>query len=288
MAKKILIAIVIALVGILLWQIFVPVHFNSQEEIIFSIEKGEGSRDIALNLEKQGLISWSPIFRFYVLTIGVSVNLQAGEYSLSSAMNIPEMVEKFAKGEVITIKVTIPEGFTAEQIKEKLKQFSNIQDSELASLNGREGYLFPDTYHFSYNADLEEILNTIEQNFNRKITADLKEEIESQGKSLEQIIIMASLLEKELRNKEEKELASGILWKRLRVGMALQVDVTPWTYENPGLPEAPICNPGLESIVSAVYPEESQFWYYLSTPEGETIFSKTLEEHNIAKYQYLK
>jgi len=288
MAKKILIAIVIALVGILLWQIFVPVHFNSQEEIIFSIEKGEGSRDIALNLEKQGLISWSPIFRFYVLTIGVSVNLQAGEYSLSSAMNIPEMVEKFAKGEVITIKVTIPEGFTAEQIKEKLKQFSNIQDSELASLNGREGYLFPDTYHFSYNADLEEILNTIEQNFNRKMTADLKEEIESQGKSLEQIIIMASLLEKELRNKEEKELASGILWKRLRVGMALQVDVTPWTYENPGLPEAPICNPGLESIVSAVYPEESQFWYYLSTPEGETIFSKTLEEHNIAKYQYLK
>jgi len=198
------------------------------------------------------------------------------------------MVEKFAKGEVITIKVTIPEGFTAEQIKEKLKQFSNIQDSELASLNGREGYLFPDTYHFSYNADLEEILNTIEQNFNRKMTADLKEEIESQGKSLEQIIIMASLLEKELRNKEEKELASGILWKRLRVGMALQVDVTPWTYENPGLPEAPICNPGLESIVSAVYPEESQFWYYLSTPEGETIFSKTLEEHNIAKYQYLK
>jgi len=288
MAKKILIALLATLIGFLFWQVCLPSDINSQEKVIFSIEKGEGSRDIALNLERQGLIGWAPIFRVYVLTIGVSGKQQAGEYLLSPSMNIPEMAQKFTKGEVVTLKLTIPEGFTAEQIKEKLRQFPSLSGQELSSMDEKEGYLFPDTYNFSYNTTLEEVLKTIEDNFGKKVTPDLKAEIESQGKTLDQIIVMASLLEKELKTREDKELAAGILWKRLAIGMALQVDAEMWTYANPGLPSGAICNPGLESIVAAVYPEKSEFWYYLSTPEGETIFSRTLEEHNIAKYNYLK
>jgi len=288
MVKKISITIIAFAAVVLFWQIFVPVGLNSQEEIIFSIKKGEGSRDIALNLEKQGLIGWTPVFRLYVLTVGVSGNLQAGEYLISPSMNIPEIAQKFSKGEVIKVKLTIPEGFSAEQIKERLAGFPNIAEAELALLDEKEGYLFPDTYYFSYNVTLDEALKAIEANFEKKITPELKTEIEKQGKTLEQIIIMASLLEREVRTKEEKELAAGVLWKRLKVGMALQVDAEMWTYQNRGLPPRPICNPGLESIIASVYPRESGFWYYLSTPEGETVFSETLEDHNAAKYEYLK
>jgi len=103
-----------------------------------------------------------------------------------------------------------------------------------------------------------------------------------------QVIVMASLLEKELKTKEDREIASGILWKRIKIGMPLQVDVDMWTYKNTGLPAKPICNPGLDSIKAALYPEDSPYWYYLSTPDGKIIFSKTLEEHNIAKAKYLK
>ena len=288
MVKKISITIIAFAAVVLFWQIFVPLGLNSQEEIIFSIKKGEGSRDIALNLEKQGLIAWASVFRLYVLTVGVSGNLQAGEYLISPSMNIPEIAQKFSKGEVIKVKLTIPEGFSAEQIKERLAGFPNIAEAELAFLDEKEGYLFPDTYYFSYNVTLDEALKAIEENFEKKITQELKTEIEKQGKTLEQIIIMASLLEKEVKTKEEKELAAGVLWKRLKVGMALRVDAEMWTYQNRGLPPRPVCNPGLESIIASVYPRESGFWYYLSTAEGETVFSETLEDHNAAKYEYLK
>jgi len=120
---------------------------------------------------------------------------------------------------------------------------------------------------------------------------------------------MASLLEKEVKTKEEKELVSGILWKRIESGIPLQVDATIIyitdkktnkvsyeetqinsfynTYKYRGLPKGPISNPGLDSILAALYPKESDYWYYLSTPNGQTIFSHTLEEHNIAKAKYL-
>jgi UPF0755 protein len=142
------------------------------------------------------------------------------------------------------------------------------------------------------------------------VSLEIKEEIERQGKSIFDIITMASLLEKEVRTEEDKKIVAGILWKRMEIGMPLQVDATiayitgknstriskeetkidsPYnTYKYKGLPLGPICNPGFESIFASLYYEDSDYLYYLSTPEGETIFSKTLEEHNIAKGKYLK
>lgn len=266
-------------------QINIPLNFLDEKAIIFSIEKGEGSREIALNLERQGLINWASLFRLYVLITGVSGKLQAGSYSLSSSMTIPEIAGKLSKGEIAKITITIPEGFTAEEIYQKLKDVADIDLNELKSF---EGYLFPDTYEIPYGFGGEEIISIMTENFNKKITADLRLEIARQNKELGEIVIMASLLEKEVKTKEDKELAAGVLWKRLSVGMPLQVDAAPETYQRRGLPQEPICNPGIVSILAAIYPKESSYWYYLSTPEGETIFSKTLEEHNIAKARYLK
>jgi UPF0755 protein len=284
----------------LYWGIFIPKNSENKEKI-FSVKRGEGLFEIGENLEKEGVIKNKIFFDFYVILIRKEKNLQAGKYFLSSSMNVPQIAQKIISGDIAKMKVTIPEGFTVKEIEEKL-------GIKLPGEN-LEGYLFPDTYYFPIDVSGEEVVKIMRENFEKKISP-YKEEIEKSGRSLQEIITMASLLEKEVKTKEEKEIVSGILWKRLKAGIPLQVDATityitgkkttkipledlqidsPYnTYKYKGLPPGPICNPGLESILAALYPKESDYWYYLSTPEGKTLFFKTLEEHNLAKAKYLK
>lgn len=268
--------LLISVIGFLFLMLFFPRNFSSQKEMLFTITKGEGSKDIAFNLKKDGVIWWGNLFRAYVLTRGTSNDLKAGTYWVSPSMSIFTIAEKFTSGDIAKEKITIPEGFTSEQIYELLK---NITVSDPALLAKYEGRLFPDTYIIPYGLELDKIIKIMTDNFDQK-TAGLK--ITSKD------LVMASILEKELRTEEDKEIAAGILWKRMRVGMPLQVDSAMWTYQNRGLPEFPICNPGLDSIKAALSPQDSLYWYYLSKPNGETVFSKTLEEHNIARAKYLK
>lgn len=265
-------------------EIFVPIDNSSSKEIVFSIEKGEGSRDIGYNLQTKGLIRFSPLFRIYVLTTGVSFKLQAGDYLLSPTMSMFTMVQKFTMGDVIQEKFTIIEGWNRKDIENYFAKMGRAIEIS----PDFEGYLFPDTYYIGKNVSNEEIITIMRANFEKKFNNELRQETVRQGKTIAEIIAMASLLERELQTSQDKAIASGILWKRLGIGMALQVDAQPNTYKERGLPANPIANPGLESIRAAVYPVDSPYWYYLSTPEGKTIFSKTLEEHNIAKAKYLK
>ena len=263
--------------------IFVPTNRNSSKEIVFVIEKGEGSRDIAYNLQRQEITRSGLFLRLYVLTTRVSNKLQAGDYLLSPSMSMFDMVRKFTTGEVIQEKLTIVEGWNIQDIKD----YFATKGRAIEISPDLEGYLFPDTYHIGNNASTEEIIAMMRENFEKKFNNDLKQETARQGKTIAQIVTMASLLEKEVKTPEDKKMVAGILWKRLSIGMALQVDAAPITYAVPGLPLNPIANPGLESIQAALYPTESPYWYYLSTPEGITIFSRTLGEHNIAKARYL-
>lgn len=281
----------IVLLAAILLGIFAPLDRTLSKEIVFSITKGEGSREIGYNMQKQGLIRFSPLFRVYVATTGVSLKLQAGDYLLSPAMSMFDIVQKFTTGDVIQEKFTIVEGWNTQDIKDYFaKKGRNIEISQ-----DLEGYLFPDTYHVSSGASNAEIMTMVRENFNKKFNADLRQETARQEKTIHDVVTMASLIEKEVRTMEDKQLVSGVLWKRLGIGMALQVDAAPITYQERGLPQNPIANPGLESIQAALYPTASLYWYYLSTPAGppggeasKTIFSKTLEEHNIAKAKYLK
>ncbi len=264
--------------------IFVPRDKNSTQGVVFSIKKGEGSREIGYNLQMQGIIRSSPFLRLYVLTSGVSHKLQAGDYLLSPSLSMFDMVRKFTTGNIIQQEFTIIEGWDIEDIKNYFaKKGRSIEISP-----DLEGYLFPDTYHVSSNASNEEIVAMMRTNFEKKFNNDLLQETTRQGKTIAQIVTMASLLERELQTPQDKKIAAGILFKRIQYGIPLQVDAEPTTYTYRGLPASPIANPGLESILAALYPEESPYLYYLSTPEGKTIFSKTLEEHNIAKAKYLK
>jgi UPF0755 protein len=280
-------------------EIYSPKSLIPQKKI-FSIERGERIFEIAKKLEKEGIIKNRFLFLGYAVLKGKHKKILAGKYELSASMTIPQILEKFTKGEIAKVKITIPEGFTIKDIEKKLKV--DLPD-EL------EGYLFPDTYYLPIDFKAEDLVKVMRENFNKKIAPYLPE-IERQGKSLKDVIILASLVEKEVKTKEDKEIVAGILWKRLKVKMPLQVDATityitgkkttkipledlqidsPYnTYKYLGLPPAPICNPGLESILAVIYPKETDYWYYLTTPEGKTIFSKTFLEHKIAKKKYLK
>ncbi len=167
-----------------------------------------------------------------------------------------------------------------------------------------EGFLFPDTYEFNYPVMPEEVIRKALDNFQKKVPLDLR-----QG-DFYQTMVMASILEKEVRSYKDKQVVAGILWKRLKENWPLQVDSTlnyamgdssakmhlsdlefdsPYnTYKYKGLPPGPICNPGIESIKAAVYYENTQYWYYLSAKNGKTIFSKTFSQHVAAKARYLK
>lgn len=173
-----------------------------------------------------------------------------------------------------------------------------------------EGFLFPDTYKFGKNGEIKEILEKFLDNFNAKLAPESRQEISRQNKTIGQIITMASILEKEVRTEKDMEIVSGVLWKRIESEMPLQVDASivyvtgkktgeityddlkissPFnTYLNKGLPPYPISNPGEQAIRAAIYPEQSDYWYYLSKPDGTTVFSKNYSEHQRAKNLYLR
>lgn len=299
--KKNYLIFIFFLIGIFIWsEIYLPKNFQSGEEKLFSVEKGQSLFQISQYLEKEGLIKNKFFFNLYVILKGSQKKLQAGEYFLKPSESIAKIAKKIISGDTTKIIVTIPEGFTLKQIEERL-------GLKLPGEN-LEGFLFPDTYYLPVDVTPEKVVEIMTTNFDKKM-APFKEEIEGQGKTIFEIVIMASLLEKEVKTFEDKELVSGILWKRLKNNIPLQVDATisyitgkqttrisreetqidsPYnTYKYLGLPIGPICNPGIDSIKAAIYPKNSQYWYYLSTSEGKTIFSETLEEHNLAKAKYL-
>jgi len=327
--KKVLISLIFLFLALIFYLTGRP--FQSSK--IFIVESGQSLQKISQNLKNQQFLNSRYPFYFYVLIKGKDKELKPGYYSFSPSDSFMDIADKIIEGKNLKEEITIIEGWNLMDIGEYLetkgivsraedfynqsspmaqKDFSEDFDFLKDKPKGLllEGYLFPDTYEINKGAGIEEIVRKMLDNFDQKLTSDLKDEIKKQNKTIFEIVITASLLEKEVKTKEDKELVSGILWKRLKSGIPLQVDATityitgnkttrvskedtqidsPYnTYKYLGLPLGPICNPGIESILAAIYPKDSDYWYYLSTPEGEIIFSKTLKEHNIAKAKYLK
>ncbi len=298
MKKSIFVLVVFLGAAFLLFQILIPLN-DSENTRLFHIEKGEGSKEIGMHLEEQKFIRSSIAFRFYVLATFAFHTLKAGDYELSSGMSLAEITQKIASGDIAKQTLMIIEGWNRNDIAQYLEEQGIPQGKDLAGSQyaDLEGYLFPDTYLVRKGAVLEDVITIMRETFDTKA-----------GNPSRDVVIMASLIEKEVRSREDKRMVSGILWKRLKIGIPLQVDATityltskkkvsngdmkidsPYnTYRYRGLPLGPIANPGLESIQAALDPQESPYLYYLSTPEGKTIFSRTLEEHNKAKAKYLQ
>ena len=292
------------------------------EGTAFVIEKGESLGAVAHELADQNLVVSRYLFVAYAIFTGQERNFKAGEYIIPPRPSIGGLVNIFAggKGESGDITVTVPEGTNLADLGKILSKSGlpvKTGDFLGPDMLKMEGYLFPDTYRFRPGTETKEIAQTMRDNFDGKVRQAHPTILESR---LRRTIIIASILEKEVRDARDMKLVAGIIEKRLAKNMPLEIDATvtygvcypkflagqycdvslanivdnlkvnmPYnTYRNMGLPAGPISNPGLAAIEAALNPEKSDYLYYLTAKDGTTIFSKTGAEHERARSKYLK
>ncbi len=278
---------------IVLFLLVFSLFFNSPKDFplgtIISIKEGTSLRSISKDLKTKNLIHSRALFEIFAIIFGGEKHIISGDYLFEDKLSVIEIAKRLAKGErhLAPVKVTIPEGFNLSDISKtfisKLPNFN--QDNFLAK--AKEGYLFPDTYFFLTTDGEQDVLSAMGNNFEKKISI-LKSQIMSSGKSEKDIIIMASLIEEESKGDTDRKFISGILWKRIAMGMPLQVDAASITYKMKGLPENPISNPGIKAIEAAINPVSSPYLYYLHDKDGNIHYAKTFAEHLLNKQRYLK
>ncbi|MCK5061524.1 endolytic transglycosylase MltG [Candidatus Parcubacteria bacterium] len=321
------------------WQgIYSPMS-RDESALSFVVASGERVDVIADNLYGFGLIKNKNIFKIYIWQKELGGSLQAGTYLLNTKMSIVDIAMRLSTGQTENreIIIKIIEGWTIEDIDKYLSNLNIISSQEFSSLANQktaswpfefvkpealagipinqplEGYLFPDTYRMYNDARAEDVIEKLINTFASRLTGEMINEINKQGKTIHEIITTASIIEKEVSLDKDRKIVSGILNKRLDIGMRLEVDSSinyitgkndpaarysdleidsPYnTYKYYGLPPGPICNPGLSSINAAINPVDSDYLFYLNrqdTKTKETIFSKTYDEHLRNKNKYLK
>ena len=290
---------------------------NSSDEtpLPFVVEQGQGVEEIAKNLEGVGLVRSGALFQLYASLSDLSSRLQAGEYQIPQNSNVREVAELLQHG-TFEEKLTFIEGWRREEFAEAISAKFKVQNSKLTGADflretgGLEGYLFPDTYFISTETTAEELVKMMRENFEEKVGQPELKEL-----TLDEVVILASIVEREGAAVEDKPIVAGVLFNRFLGGMALQVDATvqyalgyqeggwwkknltlgdleidsPYnTYKNPGLPPAPICNPGLASLEAVLNPAGTDYWYYISDSEGRMHFAETIEQHNENVVKYLR
>ena len=299
-AKILIAAIVFFVLAGNTWLFFLSAPKGFPSSVAIVIEKGTGLAEISNKLKKEEFIRSKYAFALYARAFNKSKKIKYGKYLFNEPVSVFALAGRLTKGEFgfKPIKVTVAEGLTAKEISELFGDFENFDKEEFwGKTINLEGYLFPDTYLFLPFAETEQIIGTMTDNFKKKA-----------GDVGKDIVIMASLIEKEVPDSDDRKIVSGILWKRLKLGMALQVDaVFPYitgsrkilsddlkidslynTYLYKGLPPGPISNPGLDAIDAARNPQETPYLYYLSGNDGKTHFAKTFAEHLRNKEKYLK
>lgn len=318
-------AFILAIFLFFCFQIYFPANPFSNSTITYVVKKGVGDEDIARDLKKLGVIRNSYFFQLYEIMSFRHSSLQAGKYNFSPRMSVYQIVKKLSTGDIVKNKITILEGWDTGDIgayletknmctkAEFLNLIKNDHSAEFEFLKdkpkdiGLEGYIFPDTYLIADGDTCQDFIGIALANLDKKVTPELKAEMAKQKKSLFDIVTMASMIEKEVKKYEDKQIVSGILWKRIAIGMPLQLDCTvnyvtgkndasarikdtkidsPYnTYKYRGLPKGPISSPGIDSIKAAIYPKKTNYLYWLS--DGVTHYSETFEEHVANKQKYL-
>jgi UPF0755 protein len=290
-----------------------------------SIERGASVMQIAAILEEQDVISNRFLFLIAARFFEKSDKLKAGTYLFTEPMSIIGVLNDLAAGRHrIELWVTIPEGLSAKRIAQILKGTSDIDTKRFLDLAsdrdyaeslgidapGLEGYLFPDTYLFKVHDKPEHIISLMVGRFKSKVDRNMLDRMKKRGRSLHEIMTMASIVEGETRVPGERARVAGVYYNRLDCGMLLQADPTiqyiipdgprrllyedlriksPYnTYRIKGLPPGPINNPGLECIEAAIDPERHGYLFFVANGRGGHTFSRTYEEHNRAVAEYRK
>ena len=279
----------------------------------FVIVSGESVEKIASDLKEKGLIKNPFFFRMVLVKEGLTAKIQAGEFILSPNLTASGIARKLTAG-FSDVQVTIPEGWRNEEIAQELSKNLTIEPSDFLTV-AKEGEMFPDTYRFKSDTTAKDAADKMFTNFQAKFDQKLKNDAAGRNLSQEEVLILASIVEREAKFSADRPIIAGILEKRLKIGMALEVDATlqyalgyskeekTWwrknltqddlnldsafnTRKNAGLPPTPICNPGLDAINAVVYPKQTDYLYYVSDKAGNMYYAQTLDEHiqNIQKY----
>lgn len=292
-----------------------PVNKNSQISKIFVIKQGEPLNAIVNNLANEDLIRNKIIFYLIVKQLGIERKIQAGDFRLSSNMSAIELAKNLTHG-TLDVWITLIEGTRKEEMAQIISKNLDIPEIEFIKL-ADEGYLFPDTYLVPRTATAETVLSIIKNNFKNKFNEELQTQAKNKKLTEKQVLILASMVEREARQQISREKVASIILKRYLANWPLQIDATvqyalgyqsaekSWwkkelteddlkidspynTYKNKGLPPEPISNPSLSSIKAVINADENTpYWYYITDDKnGVMRYSVTLEEHqnNINKY----
>ena len=310
-------------------QIIIP----PEKRMFFDVPRGASTNAIANELEKAGLIKYPQIFKIMSKVNGYDGLYKSGTHIVSRELGYEElMMVMIGKPEII--KVMIPEGLNSQQLYDQLVKGGLSNASEIKANIGKmafeydflselpdrtdpfEGYLFPDTYEFDLNAQPETIVSALLKNFSNRVTEEDYERAEELGMTMDEVIVLASIIEREAKDEEDRFLVSGVFHNRLKSGdtsmRRLQSCATiqyifykrngimlrrisdsdtrvadPYnTYQHAGLPPGPICNPGLSSIRAALYPVETDYLFFVAKGDGKHEFTETYEDHQAAIREY--
>lgn len=293
-----------------------PFNKTDKTNKIFVVARGQSLNNIVNNLAKEDLIRSKLVFFLVVKKLGIERTIQAGDFRLSPSMNAFEIAKNLTHG-TLDVWVTLIEGTRREEMAQIVSKQLDIPEVEFIKL-APEGYLFPDTYLMPKDATAGSVILILQNNYKQKFTPELKTETVKKGLSEKDVIILASIVEKEAKHEQDKKTVASILLKRLEENWPLQVDATiqyalgyqplekSWwkkvlsfddlkidspynSYKNKGLPPTPISNPGLISIEAVVDADSSTpYWYYVSDKQGNMHYAKTDEEHNENIRKYLE
>jgi len=310
------------------WDAFLRSPGRNSSEVVLTVTSGESVGDISQALEENKLIPGQWGFRFYVKLIQAERQFQPGEFTLQTGMNYAALTAALTAVSPDEVTITFPEGLTIEQMAARVDSAfgEGWGDDWLASLNNQkwsetysflsensiEGYLFPDTYRVSRSGFPDDLTYKLLTNFGEKLSPELRVEIFRQGKTIHDVVTLASIVEKEVTSDEDRAKVADLFWRRLKVDMALQADSTvhfivgsdgstvytsdidrsidsPFnTYLYRGLPPGPICNPSLSALKAVIYPTKNDYWYFLTDTDGNVYYAETNDEQNANKVQYLR
>lgn len=291
----------------------------NDEITLFQIKSGESVYTVSENLQDEGLIDNAKQFRLFVRLKKADRNIKSGYYEVPPNASYADLIALFSSGVSYSIKVTIPEGYNIFEIAAVMQENDLVSESDfilaahdpellarydLPEDGSLEGYLFPDTYYVPFDADATAIVTMMLDNFDSVVDEEMLAEIEATGYTLNEILTMASIVEKESAVESEKPTIAGVYYHRLSIDMILQADPTliyaltlagvydgdiKWshfefdspynTYKSSGLPPYPIANPGETSILAAMYPEDVDYLYFCAGPNGGHVFAETYSEH---------
>jgi UPF0755 protein len=313
-------------IGLFYFQGSRPASDDNQTQV-FEVQPGMPLKQVAQQLSRQGLILSPGAFQAIAYIQSKQKQVMVGEYNLSPSMLPSEILSRITSGKTVLHPVTIPEGYRITEIAALLQsegladqesflhhtRDKNIIQSLGISADNLEGYLFPETYHFSkYSSEIKIVQKMVTTFKEQVLKPQLLKSAKESSLSWHEIVTLASLIEKETGLDSERKIISSVFHNRLRKNMRLQTDPTviyaiekfdgnirkrdlkidsPYnTYRYKGLPPGPIANPGLKSIVAAISPIESDRLYFVSRQDGSHHFSSTLIEHNqaVQKYQLRK